>query len=160
MVPILKPKCYQVKVNDIKLITRLANWYFEEWGIPKERTLSRLVNHLNDDALVQLVLKEGNRIIATGGLFNNTGLTLILPKYKALSPWIAQLYTDKPYRSKGYGSILLKMLEEYALKSGFTQVYLYTSTAERLYKRCGYVQMERLRYRDANTVVMEKNLGN
>ena len=86
MVPILKPKCYQVKVNNIKLITRLANWYFEEWGIPKERTLSRLVNHPNDDVLIQLVLKEGNRIIATGGLYNNTCLTLIFPKYKALSP--------------------------------------------------------------------------
>ena len=160
MVPILKSKCYQVKVNDIKLIARLANWYFEEWGIPKERTLSRLVNHPNDDVLIQLVLKEGNRIIATGGLYNNTGLTLIFPKYKALSPWIAQLYTDKPHRGKGYGSILLNMLEEYAFKSGFTQVYLYTSTAERLYKRSGYVQIERLRYRDANTVVIEKNLDN
>lgn len=152
------PKCSQVKPIDTKLIDKFSNWYLEEWGIPKERTISRLVNHPDDDVLVQLVLKVGNSIVATGGLYNNTGLTLIFPKYTALAPWIAQLYTDKHHRGKGYGTILLKSLEDYALQLGITQVYLFTSTAEKLYLINGYKQVERLKYRDANTVVMEKNL--
>ncbi len=150
---------HQVKASDTKLIERLATWYFEEWGIQKERTIARLANIPNHDVLVQLVLKVGNRIVATGGLHHNTGLTLIFPKYKALSPWIAQLYTDKPYRGKGYGSLLLKMLEEFALKSGISQVYLFTSTAEKIYKKRGYKQIERVKYRNAENVVMEKNLS-
>ena len=154
----LNVRTYQVKATDIKLIEKLAGWYLEEWGISKERTIARLSNHPNDDVLVQLVLKEGNSIVATGGLYNNTGLNIVFPKYKALAPWIAQLYTDKAHRGKGHGTLMLKMLEEFAKISGITQVYLFTSTAERLYKINGYKQIERLKYKDVENVVMEKHL--
>ena len=159
MAKVYTAKTYQLKPSDTKLIDRIADWYLQEWAIPKERTISRLMNHPNDDVLVQLVLKEGNRIIATGGLYNNTGLNIIFPKYKALSPWIAQLYTDKEHRGKGHGTLLLKNLEEYAKGAGITQVYLFTSTAEKLYKKNGYRQIERVKYRGADNVVMEKNLS-
>ena len=152
-------KTYQLKPTDNKLIDRIAEWYLEEWSIPKARTKIRLANHVNDDVLVQLVLKEGNSIIATGGLYSNTGLSIIFPHYKAISPWIALLYTDKKNRGKGHGTLLLKALEEYALEFGITQVYLYTSTAEKLFKRNGYKQIDRIKYRNVDTVVMEKHLS-
>jgi len=154
----MKAKVSPVKTTDVKLIERLATWYLEEWGIPKERTISRLRDYPNEVVLVQLVLKEGNRIVATGGLYHTTGLSIIFPEYRALSPWIAQLYTDKDFRGKGYGALLLQSLEEYAQNLGITQVFLFTSTAEKLYKRNGYRQIERLKYRGADTVVMEKFL--
>lgn len=154
----MKAKASLVKATDIKLIERLSGWYLEEWGIPKETTTSRLCNFPNEVLLAQLVLKEGNRIVATGGLYHFTGLSIVFPEYKALSPWISQLHTDKPYRRKGYGNLLLQSLEEYAASIGITHVFIFTSTAERWYKRNGYKQIERVKYRGANTVVMEKFL--
>lgn len=154
----MKAKGSPVKATDIKLIERVAGWYFKEWGIPKETTIGRLSTHPNEVVFAQLVLKEGNRVIATGGLYHHVSLSIIFPEYKALSPWIALLYTDKDYRGKGYGTLLLESLEAYAAAEGITQVFLFTSTAEKLYQRNGYKQVERLKYKGRDTVVMEKYL--
>lgn len=154
----MKVKASPVKATDNKLIERVAGWYLEEWGIPKETTISRLSTHPGEVVFAQLVLKEGNRVIATGGLYHQVGLHIVFPEYKALSPWVALLYTDRAYRGKGYGTKLLQSLEAYAASEGITQVFLFTSTAEKLYIRNGYRQIERIKYKGNDTVVMEKYL--
>ena len=80
------------------------------------------------------------------------------PELATFKPWVALLYTDKDYRNQGLGRLLLEQLEHCAQESKLSKIYLYTFTAESLYRRCGWKQIERVVYKDKDTVVMEKEL--
>lgn len=151
-------KCQFVRPDDTETIELIAGWYFDEWAIPRERTISRLKNHPNEDILFQVILKQGNNPIATGGLYNNVGILQVHPKYKELSPWVALLYTSREYRNNGFGTKLLEEIKEAARERQISTLYLYTFTAEILYIRNGWTVMERVDYRGQDTVVMKKEI--
>jgi len=151
-------KIEKLDPTDEDSIQKIAHWYFDEWDTPIEKTLRRLSNQPNQDTLFQLVLSSNQRIVATGGLCNNVNIYKVHPKLKKFSPWIGLLYTQKEYRNKGFGSILLKEIERYAIEKDLNKIYLYTFTAESLYQRGGWKEIERIIYKDHETVVMEKNL--
>ncbi len=140
------------------LILKIAHWYFDEWNTPIDKTIRRLTNQPSDDVLCQLVLIKEDKLIATGGLYNNVNISNIHRKFGKFKPWIALLYTDKSYRNHGLGKILLEQIESCAKEYNLTKIYLYTFTAETLYRRCGWKQIERVTYKDHDTVVMEKEI--
>ncbi|UAY51729.1 GNAT family N-acetyltransferase [Ferruginibacter albus] len=143
---------------DKALIEKIADWYFEEWKIPKERTIHRLQHQSGDDVLFQLVLFIDNIPVATGGLYNNVGLHQSFPHYKKLQPWIALLYTSSDHRNKGYGRLLLREIESTSSKKGFVDLYLYTFTAEELYLKEGWKELSRVNYHNNQTVIMQKQI--
>jgi GNAT superfamily N-acetyltransferase len=144
--------------GDRELINQLAEWYFDEWAVPKENTIDRLTKQHADDILLHLVLKEGDRAIGTGGLHLKAGLINVHEEYKKYGPWISMLYTDKNYRCRGIGEFLLKRIESNAKGLGFSKIHLYTNSAERLYKRNGWIAIARITYKGKDTVVMEKEI--
>ena len=60
--------------------------------------------------------------------------------------------------NKGFGTMLLNQIEHCAKERGLTKIYLYTFTAESLYRRCGWKELDRVMYKDHDTVIMEKML--
>jgi GNAT superfamily N-acetyltransferase len=142
-----------------ELIQKIANWYFNEWNTPIEKTISRLSNQPGHDTIFQLVLALENEVVATGGLCNTVNIYHVHPKLKAYKPWVALLYTQEDYRNRGYGELLLNQIEDSAKEIGLTKIYLYTFTAESLYRRCGWREIDRVSYKGHDTVVMEKKLN-
>lgn len=142
--------------TDKTLINQIAQWYLSEWAIPIDTTIHRLTNVSNDDVLFQLVLSKNNIPVATGGLYNKVGLLKEHERFQKFKPWVALLYTDTNNRNQGIGQLLLNKIEDAAKETGLKKIYLFTFTAESLYIRADWKDMERVNYRGHDTVVMEK----
>ena len=148
----------EVKKNDTEIISLIASWYLQQWAIPIERTAKRLSEQQEDDIVFHLVLYKDGIPIATGGLHHKVGLLQADDRFKKYDPWVAVLYTIPEQRNSGTGSLLLKKIEDFSLKKGYETIYLYTFTAESLYVREGWKEMERVSYKGHDTVVMQKKL--
>ncbi|MEQ8810292.1 MAG: GNAT family N-acetyltransferase [Imperialibacter sp.] len=153
-------KILQLQATDQELIQQIAEWYLAEWEIPVERTTKRLATHpSNNDVLFQFLLLVGDKPAATGGLSSHVGLLEAYPRLQIYKPWVSLLYTTEDYRNQGLGSQLLERIEAESLKLGYEQLYLHTFTAESLYKRLGWQEIELVDYKSHKTVVMTKQLN-
>ncbi|UZR97680.1 GNAT family N-acetyltransferase [Chondrinema litorale] len=144
--------------NNIDQIIKIANWYYEEWQTPVNKTVNRLMQQADSDTLVQLTITIDDELVGTGGIRNKVN---ILNRYESLTkykPWISLFYIAKEYRNQGLGTILLDKLEQYAKEIKLTDLYLYTFTAESMYKRCGWKVIQRVIYKNHDTAIMQKLL--
>lgn len=148
----------ELDATDKNLIDKIANWYLNEWETPIEKTVSRLLNYPNEDFLIQLILFKDGEAIGSGGICTNVNLLTTHERFRQFTPWVALIYTEEKYRGRGLGKMLMEHLEHHAKESGLSKIYLYTATAESLYKRCGWSEIERIIYKGQDTVVMEKEI--
>lgn len=144
--------------DEKELIIQIADWYFEEWESPIERTFDRLTQQPNDQLLTQLVLFEDGELAATGALCHDPNILKVYPDLQQYGPWIAMLITKKSKRGRGLGALVLEALEKEAKTLDFSTIYLYTFTAESLYKRAGWSTFMTVEYKQHSTVVMKKDL--
>ncbi|HYG52878.1 MAG TPA: GNAT family N-acetyltransferase [Flavobacteriales bacterium] len=144
--------------SEIAVIQQISQWIFDEWGSPHERTIKRLTELDPTDIIFHFAMKLDGELIGCGGLHINVGLFREHERFMIQGPWVSVLYTDKLYRGKGYGKLLLDAVEQEARKLGFTRLYLYTSSAESLYSRNGWKTTERLMYRGQENAVMVKEI--
>jgi N-acetylglutamate synthase-like GNAT family acetyltransferase len=149
-----------LKPNDEPLFQLIANWYFSEWNIPIEKTIQRLETITTDHSQFQIVLTLDSVPISTGGLYNHVGLIDKEPRFNVYKNWLALVYTIPNKRHQGYGAILCEHLQNHSKNLGLDAIYLFTDTAEQLYKRLGWTEMERLNIGERNMVVMKKDLLN
>ena len=99
-----------------------------------------------------------NKPIATGGLYNHVGLLDKEPRLKIYKNWLALVYTTPENRGKGLGALICNDIQSQAISLGLKNIYLFTHTAENLYKRLGWQQMERLVLGEKDIVIMKKEL--
>jgi GNAT superfamily N-acetyltransferase len=147
-----------VDPNDSKITELIADWYTLEWGIPRQKTMERLSVLKADSLPFQILMSVDYKPIATGGAYLYAGLVDIEPRFKVYENWLVLIYTKVEERGKGYGSILCEEIEKCAKQLGFTDMYLFTYTAEKLYKHLGWQELERLTLNNKEMVVMKKQL--
>lgn len=140
------------------LIETVARWYQHEWSTPIEQTIKRLVHQSDEGIPFHLVLTIDDEAVAAGGIRNQVNIYKSHPQLMKFRPWLALLYTHKDYRNRGFGELLLDRIEKTAKTAGQDTLYLYTFTAESLYKRCGWREIDRVIYKDHDTVIMKKEL--
>ncbi|MCO4294090.1 GNAT family N-acetyltransferase [Solitalea sp. MAHUQ-68] len=155
-------------MNDIKyqLITPedneniqfIADWYFNEWNIPVQTTIERIKKLSADNYEFQVLMTLDNKPIATGGLYNHVGLLEREPRFKIYKNWLALVYTKPDVRGKGLGALICKHIQDQAKDLGLENIYLFTHTAENLYKRLAWNPMERIALGGKDIVVMKKEL--
>ena len=149
---------YRLKAEDVDLMELIASWYKNEWKIEIEKSINNLSNFPKFGIPFQIVLKLDDVPIATGGLYVHVGLLDREPRFKVYTPWLALIYTLPEYRNNSYGALLCDKIQNISKELGFTELYLYTHTAESLYNRLGWVPFERLIVKEKNIVVMKKVL--
>jgi N-acetylglutamate synthase-like GNAT family acetyltransferase len=76
-----------------------------------------------------------------------------------LTPWLDGVYVVSAFRHRGLGSALVEHVVAEARTMGIPALYLYTSDAESLYSRLGWVVIERRQHRGDAVTVMSKQLG-
>lgn len=144
--------------NDKNSINQIAHWYFNEWNTPIEKTIQRLSSQPNDDTIFQAALTVNGKLVATGGLCNEVNIYKKHPELNRFKPWVGLLYTQREYRNKGLGQKLLGFIEQFAQEIGLNRIYLYTFTAESFYKSCGWSGIEKVDYKEHDTLVMTKDI--
>lgn len=143
---------------DGELISLIADWYLDEWSIDKGATIEKLNNFPDEGTPFQMVMTLNGLPIATGGIYLHVGLLVAEPRLKVFQPWLALVYTSPQHRNKGYGAILCKKIQTRAKSMGLNELFLFTHTAERLYKRLGWQQLERINLKGKDIAVMKLEL--
>ncbi len=144
--------------ENITAIERIAQWYLSEWNIASEVSMEKLRQLPSGDHQFQVVMFVDGEPIATGGIYNHVGILDKVPHLNAFKHWLALVYTVPQSRQQGYGALLCKYMEQHALKLGLKELYLFTHTAESLYRRLNWEQTERIAAGGKDIVVMRKKL--
>ncbi|HOZ84679.1 MAG TPA: GNAT family N-acetyltransferase [Niabella sp.] len=144
--------------DDNKNIELVADWYLHEWNIPIQTTTDKIKNLSADNYEFQILMTLDNKPIATGGLYNHVGLLDKEPRLKIYKNWLALAYTKPESRGKGLGALICNRIQDHSKDLGLKDIYLFTHTAENVYKRLGWQQLERLALGGKDIVVMKKNL--
>lgn len=147
-----------INSKDTYTINQVSDWYLTQWNIPREKTINSLKEKSNDVVIFQTLMIKDNIPIGTGGLYHKVGIQNRIKKYEKRSPWIALMYTEQNERGKGLGGKLLDAIELEAKKKGFEHIYLFTFTAESLYKRKGWNEIDRYYIEGENIVIMDKKV--
>jgi GNAT superfamily N-acetyltransferase len=150
---------YQIiKPDDNEIIELIASWYLSEWNIPVLTTIEKTKKLSSDNYEFQVLMTLNNKPIATGGLYNHVGILDKEPKLKIYKNWLALVYTRPENRGKGLGALICNHIQDHSKDVGLKDIYLFTHTAENLYKRLGWQQLERLALGGKDIVVMKKEL--
>ena len=98
---------------------------------------------LDLDKKVIYICAEGNKILGTATL---------------LKDYIMAVFIDPDYQRRGIGKKLMFLLEKYALKKGYSKVWLIANfSAVSFYEKLGYVRIgEKIHPHWGKGVIMEK----
>lgn len=150
---------YQIiQPNDNDNINLIAVWYLSEWNIPVQTTIEKIKNLSADNYEFQILMTFDNKPIATGGLYNHVGLLDREPRLKIYTNWLALVYTKPENRGKGLGALICNHIQNHSKSLGLKTIYLFTHTAENLYRRLSWQPLERLALGGKDIVVMKKEL--
>ncbi len=64
-----------------------------------------------------------------------------LPGFEHLNPWLATLLVLPEHRGHGVGAFLVRAAERVARDAGHTEMYLFTESADRLFRRLGWEEV-------------------
>ncbi len=145
--------------TDAATIKLIAHWYLNEWSIPPKDTIQSLSNFPKTGLPFQVMMSLDGKPVATGGVYTKVNLLKVEPRFEVYGPWLAVIYTSKGHRQKGLGTLLCEKIEEMAIAIGVKEMFLYTQTAESMYKKLGWKEMERIEYKGKDTVVMRRILN-
>lgn len=149
-------KFYILQASDTTMFEHIADWYLSEWKIPKEKTLLKLKTVTSSDAQFQVLMTVDGIPVSTGGIYDHVGLLDKEPRFKIYKNWLALVYTIPDKRGHGYGAMICEYIQDHSKQSGMGTLHLFTDTAERLYKRLGWEELERLELGERKIVVMKK----
>ncbi|WP_139957799.1 GNAT family N-acetyltransferase [Flavicella sediminum] len=154
----MKIEYRNITSNETDIINKISDWYFEEWKIPKEKTNISLTEKDNSNVIFQTLMTYKKNLIGTGGLYHRVGIQSRIKKYENYSPWIALMFTEPQIRGKGLGGKLLNEIESEAKRKGIKKIYLFTHTAESLYKRQHWNEIDRYNLEGKDIAIMEKSI--
>lgn len=143
---------------DAPYIDLIAHWYLMEWNIPREKTkenLSYLSPDLNE---FQLLIYLNDEPIGTAGIYTHVGIIDKIPRLSIHKHWLALVYTVPEMRGNGYGEKLCLQVEEKARLLGIETITLFTHSAQNLYLRMGWSEIESLTLNEKHVVIMQKDL--
>ena len=64
-----------------------------------------------------------------------------LPGFEHLNPWLATLLVLPEHRGRGVGAFLVREAERYARDAGHSEMYLFTESADGLFRHMGWLEM-------------------
>ena len=153
-------KFHIIQPDDLETLKLIADWYLKEWNIPTDITIKRLQTITADKEQFQVLMTLDGIPISTGGLYDHVGLLDKEPRFKIHKKWLALIYTTPDKRGQGYGALICKFIQDHSKNLGLSKIHLFTDTAERLYKRLGWIEIEKITISDRNIVIMTKDLLN
>lgn len=75
-----------------------------------------------------------------------------------LTPWLAGVYVEPAFRKRGFATALVQRVEACALSAGVPTLWLYTTTAEPLYRRLGWQRTGTERSHGREVTLMSRSL--
>ncbi len=133
-------------------IKTVAEWCNSEWGTNKgyDFWYDWISNSQQDDTLFQTFV-----IIRDGVLIGTYGIMPVdLSSRQDLSPWIGNLYIDKPFRKNSLSIFkeIVHHCDETCRKLNLKKVYVYTPHKPIVFKRYGFEYIKPAKLDNGNNV--------
>ena len=110
-----------------------AEWFHNNWGVPREAYLECMDAYLNEETEYGWYLcLDGEKIVAGLGVIEND-----FHDRKDLKPNVCAVWTDEKYRNRGIAGNLLNMVVDDMKAKGITPIYLVTDHTG-FYERYGW----------------------
>jgi N-acetylglutamate synthase-like GNAT family acetyltransferase len=141
-------------------IEQLARWHYAQWGHWNpahnvERRIERFHDHLQSGRIPQtFVAVQGNVLWGSASLIEAD-----LASHSHLSPWLASVYVDSPFRNRGVGTALVKSVEQEARRLGVPRLHLFTPDKAAFYARLGWEAIESTHWGATPVTIMQLNLA-
>ncbi len=74
------------------------------------------------------------------------------------NPWLASVYVPTEQRKKGIATALVRTVEDAARRFGYSQLFLFTTSASALYAGLGWRPLEERVYRGERIRIMDRAL--
>jgi GNAT superfamily N-acetyltransferase len=146
-------------VEHPELVDQVAAWGFAEWGHlnPGQTLQSRTAwirERMKIDRIpIVLVARDD-----AGPMVGTASLLFDDLEGDPRNPWLASVFVPAEQRGKGIASALVVAIEDTARRLGYPTLYLFTTSAARLYAGLGWRALERREYRGEHIQVMDKAL--
>ena len=140
-------------------IEQLARWHCAQWGwinpaSTVERRIARFADHLQPGRVPQtFIALDGEQLLGSASL-----VAADLPARDDLTPWLASVYVDPPFRNRGVGAALVARVTEEARTLGQPALYLFTPDRAAFYARLGWQVVEQADWNGTAVTVMDLKL--
>ena len=142
-----------------EFVDQVAAWGFAEWGhLNPGQTLQSRTAWIREGMtidrvpIVLVARDDAGLVVGTASLlFDDL-------EGDPRNPWLASVFVPAEQRGKGIASTLVVAIEDAARRLGYPILYLFTTSAARLYARLGWRALERREYRGEHIQVMDKAL--
>ncbi len=139
-------------------IQTCASWTYGLWGCQSgatyEQILDKFVSGANKKTLpiTFVALYDGK----PAGMVSFWTSDASRPEF---TPWLSALYVHPFYRGKGISIHLIDQLIAEAVRLAYTELYLMTETAQALYEKFGWTEIQQLTTPYGESVLMKKALN-
>ncbi|HEX5684567.1 MAG TPA: GNAT family N-acetyltransferase [Ideonella sp.] len=135
----------------------VAAWHHAAFGhLDPSKTLTDRVHTLTTsmqrDALPLGLVAHA----ADGTALGCASLVLRTLTHPELGPWLSAVYVEPGHRGLGVASALAERAAGECARLGFPELYLFTPHHESLYRRLGWVSIDRTRINEIAAVVMKR----
>ena len=144
-----------------EFIEQLARVSWVEWQTvyqQREETFAKALKNYRERANIDrlplaLVALRGGELIGMVSLkFHD------MDTRPDLDPWLGGLFVVQEWRKRGVGSMLMHRAVDEGRRLKVPRLYLWTGSAEGLYRKLGWQVVERTKYCGNNAVVMQMDL--
>ena len=146
--------------NHMNLLPELAKLQFDEWKhFSPGKTLEDRIVKLQDmakseDIPFMVVAVDDGQLIGSAALALED-----MQMRKDLSPWLASVFVKPEFRKNGVATVLVRHIENKAMRLGIKKLFLYTEHARGLYLKLGWSDIEQCGYMGVNVAIMFKQVS-
>ena len=140
----------------------VAQWHFGEWGhLYPGGTVDGWLDHIRTRMHVDRIpttvvaLNDRGEPVGTAALTEHD-----METHPELSPWFGGLYVIPTARRRGVASVLIRHLMGRAADFGIPDLYLYTNSAEELYRKLDWRLLSREPYMGREVALMTTRPSN
>jgi len=147
--------------DHLEHLQTIGRWHWDEWGhADPEGTAEKWIDGLATRTKRDEIPTTYVALSKQGALLGS--VTLVdcdMDTHDNLWPWLAGLYVHPSVRNQGIGGALTRHATVKVQKMEIGELYLYTSTAERLYSRLGWHTVDREFYEGEDVAIMSISLA-
>jgi GNAT superfamily N-acetyltransferase len=119
-------------------LPKLAAWHHAQWShlYPGQTLAERtktMQSHLCEGIIPSTYVAIDHVLLGSASIIEND-----METHPELTPWLASVYVDKPYRNQGTGHALVKHVIDTAANSGIRRLYLFTPDRQSFYRGIGW----------------------